>query len=338
MDGDLDIATAGRLSAVGYGLPSPVAVYVNEGGGNFSLPTPTPESKRGTGGMVSGLATADLDLDGRIELIAVGEFMPITIYRSEGALFDRRDTITGSEGLYRSVVTADLDGDQRPEIIVGGFGDNTLFSTSSAAERLSLYFGDLDDNGQPEPIFTRRFQDREYPLALKSELQAIMPSIKKRFIRHSDYADKNAEEVFGAEVLAKAYTQHADHSSSQVFHYSTGERRWVGNKLPWQAQVSMVMALQPLDVDGDGDLDLLLAGNFYGTQARVGPMDASRGTLLINEAGTFVAKPSTNRINLPGQVRHLTKLKIAGGQEIIAVVRNSGQLQLIELSSNKPLQ
>ena len=335
-DGDIDLATAGRLNLQGYGLPAPLAVYVNQGRGQFTLPQPGPTSRRAAAGMINDLTVGDLDGDGLLELVAVGEFGPVLIYRSIAGIFDTRDSITGSEGLYRSVALADLDGDDRPEILVGGYGGNTLFTTRGSEEALALYFGDFDGNGTPEPIFARRDGDAEYPLALKSELQASIPSIKKRFVKHVDYADQPLSAVFDPKVLAKAYVQRANSSLSQVFRYDTTTGEYSGTDLPWQAQTSVTMSILPVDVDGDGDLDVLLAGNFFATQPRVGPLDASRGTVLLNDSGRLTSERSLGGLGLGGQVRHLQLLPTPARAPVVVVARNNGRLQAIAFGPATP--
>jgi len=62
--------------------------------------------------------------------------------------------------------------------------------------------------------------------------------------------------------------------------------------LPTAAQFSSVLGSQIQDFDDDGQLDVLLVGNNYGTELTIGKLDASFGTLLKgNGKGNFSVVP-----------------------------------------------
>jgi len=69
-------------------------------------------------------------------------------------------------------------------------------------------------------------------------------------------------------------------------------RRWHvrAARLPIEAQLAPIYASLAGDFDGDGKIDLVVAGNFYGVTPREGRYDASYGLLLHGDGhGGFTA-------------------------------------------------
>src|SRR2546430_14465598 len=67
-------------------------------------------------GMVTSAAWIDYDHDGKLDLIVVGEWMPVRVFHQEnGRLVDRTAEagLAGTEGWWNSVTVADLNGDGR---------------------------------------------------------------------------------------------------------------------------------------------------------------------------------------------------------------------------------
>jgi len=89
------------------------------------------------------------------------------------------------------------------------------------------------------------------------------------------------------------------------------------------------------DFDGDGQLDVLLSGNDFGTEPVVGRYDAMNGLLLKGDGkGNFTPMPmSESGICLPGDQKALVKLRGAGNRYWVAAGQNRGPLQVYEWKS-----
>lgn len=82
-DGDMDLFVGGRVNARMYGyIPSSV-ILQNDGKANFSEVTQTVSRRLSNVGMVTDACWSDIDNDGWMELIIVGEWMPVTIFKNE---------------------------------------------------------------------------------------------------------------------------------------------------------------------------------------------------------------------------------------------------------------
>jgi len=88
------------------------------------------------------------------------------------------------------------------------------------------------------------------------------------------------------------------------------------------------------DFDGDGNLDVLLAGNDYGTEVSVGRYDAFNGLLLKgNGKGGFSAVPIANSgIFLPGNAKALVKFLGSNDTYQVLGSQNRGKLKIFRLN------
>jgi hypothetical protein len=103
--------------------------------------------------------------------------------------------------------------------------------------------------------------------------------------------------------------------------------------LPIQAQFSVLNGMQVDDYDGDGNLDILMNGNDYGTEVSVGRYDALNGLLLKgNGKGQFAPLSILESgIFIPGNGKALVKIRGAKGQYLMAASQNRGPLKIYAL-------
>ncbi|HMG94043.1 MAG TPA: hypothetical protein VK589_28480, partial [Chryseolinea sp.] len=77
--------------------------------------------------------------------------------------------------------------------------------------------------------------------------------------------------------------------------------------LPLQAQVSPVFALHAMDVNDDGNLDIITAGNLFKMGARFGMAAGNFGTVLLGDGhGNFKSLSSIESgLCIRGEVRNI---------------------------------
>ena len=139
---------------------------------------------------------------------------------------------------------------------------------------------------------------------------------------------KTINEIFDNDELKNAKVLEVNRFES-VYLENNGKKQFKVGALPNEAQVSKIFTFHATDVNQDGNLDVLLGGNFYGVSMYQGRYDASYGLLLQgNGKGTFRAiLPTSSGFLLEGEIRDIKPLKTASGL-IYLVARNNAPLQV----------
>ncbi|PYP10609.1 MAG: hypothetical protein DMD56_08565, partial [Gemmatimonadetes bacterium] len=324
-DGDVDLFVGGRVVPWHYGEAPRSLLLQNDGHGHFTDVTKrlAPELERV--GMVTDAEWRDVDGDGRPDLIVVGEWMPITIFRNAGGGKLVRLKTTGlehSEGWWNRIVAGDFTGKGRVDFIVGNLGLNTRLHASEA-EPTTMYVKDFDGNGVTDQIVSVYNHGTSYPIALRDELITALPYLRPRYPRYADYAGQTVTDIFSPAELAGATVKQA-HTFATALVRNNGDGSFTLVPLPLEAQLAPVYGILAQDLDGDGKPDLLLAGNFDGVQPEIGRMSASYGLALRGDGmGRFTPLPAAQSgFAVPGQARDIQRVRTRGG-DLYLVARNN---------------
>lgn len=94
------------------------------------------------------------------------------------------------------------------------------------------------------------------------------------------------------------------------------------------------------DYNGDGNLDVLINGNDFGTEVSVGRFDALNGLLLKGDGkGGFKPVPIIESgIYIPGNGKALVTLRGNKENYLVAASQNKGALKLFELKEKKGMR
>ncbi|MBS1666736.1 MAG: VCBS repeat-containing protein [Bacteroidetes bacterium] len=284
-------------------------------------------------GMVTDALWLDINKDGQKDLILVGQFMPITVLENHhGKLVNATEAygLSGTSGWWCRLAADDFDNDGDTDIVVGNLGLNTQFN-ASAKEPFTVTYSDFFNNGIIEPIICYYNQGISYPYLSRDEMVAEMPVLQKKFLHYADYADATLNDVFTHEQLQQAKTVDIKNLQS-VFLKNEGNKKFTITTLPASAQLSAINGIMSMDVDHDGNKDIVLAGNFYPFRVQMGPSDAGIGLVLKGDGkGNFQAMPySESGLLIKGDVRNLIGLRTAKGMLLVAA-KNNGLLQMVEL-------
>ncbi len=326
-DGDPDILLGGRVMPGQYPATANSFLLRNDGGG-FSDQTAALAPALARIGMVADIKTADLNRDGKPEILLVGDWMPITVLAWNGRQYADATAQYGlqqTNGWWNCLLLEDLDGDGDLDLAAGNLGLNTRFKASKEAP-LRVYATDLDGNGSLDPLLAMADGDRYVTVTLRDPLAMQIGGayLKKNFPRHTPYARAAITEVCPPETLRSALRLEAHTLQSAWFENRDGQ--FVLHNLPQEAQISPVFALLALDANGDGCKDLLALGNDDGVEVETARLDASNGCLLLGspQDGFRFISNREHGLRADGQVRAAALLRNA----LLLVGNNNGPVQI----------
>ncbi len=333
-DGDLDLFVGSRSIPWKYGLTPTSYLLENDGKGHFSIVTEEYAPELKNVGMVTDAKWFDYDKDKDLDLVVVGEWMPVTLFLNTGdSLVNITDKVglEKTNGWWNCITVDDLNEDGYLDLVAGNLGRNSKIQASEH-EPVSIYISDFDKNGLIEQILCHYKLGKSYPMLLRPDLMKQLPYLKKKLPNHADYAGKQITDIFTEEQLNEAVYKEATTLATTAF-YGNKEGIFQTQPLPTEAQFSPIYAIVARDFNADGTKDLLLAGNFYGINPQLGRYDASYGTLLAGDkAGGFTSVPSLNSgFSITGQVRDMVSLRYRNNQEVIIIAKNDDWIQVYEI-------
>jgi hypothetical protein len=334
-DGDVDLFIGGRMVPGKYGYDAPSFLYVNDGTGNFKNYTKRYLSQNELG-MVTDAVWQDVNGDGYPELLIVGDWMPLTVFENrKGNKLTRnpQSEIRNSSGWWNRIKPADVDGDGDTDFIIGNWGTNSRIKADTA-HPAEMYVSDFDQNGTVEQIINCVAEDgKSYPMVLKHDLQKQMPELKRKFVKYADYAGKNISEIFSEEQLRASTVKKVTNAYTSLL-INEGNLRFTLKNLPLEVQFSPVFGIETLDYNNDGNLDILLTGNFYDVVPEMGRYDANHGLVLKGMGnGDFdVMRSAQSGFFTRGQVRQMQKIRMANGQEYLLLAKNNDKLQVVAVN------
>lgn len=323
-DGDIDLFVGGRLKSDAIGQPVDSYLLVNDGKGGFiryNHPRGDPFKKLG---MVTDALWSDIDKDSDDDLVIVGQWMPVTFFENQNGAFRKlRSSVSEATfGWWNTVSSADFNEDGFPDYVIGNLGLNSRFKASST-HAVTCYVSDFDQNGSVEQILSQYNGSASYPMALRHDLVAQLPALKKKLLKYENYKLKRVSEIFLKEQLDSAILLKANELRSIVL-LSTKDRGFDIQPLPFEAQVSPVYSFYVGDIDNDAHADIVLGGNLYSVKPEIGRYDASRALLLKGKGdGSFATVDGENSgLMIEGEIRDIKHITIAGKQCLVFARNN----------------
>ncbi|HEY0740889.1 MAG TPA: VCBS repeat-containing protein, partial [Chryseosolibacter sp.] len=334
-DGDLDLFVGVRSIPFAYGLPTNGYILNNDGKGHFTNVTEKVAPGLTKAGLITTATWGDIDKDNDCDLIVSGEFMPIKIFVNNAGIFtDATDQagLSKTNGWWSEVIAEDVDGDGDLDLIAANHGLNSRFR-AGVDKPLSMYVSDFDKNGTIEQITTAYYGETSYPLVLRHDLLAQIPSLKKKFLKYDSYKDQTIDKVFTPEELKTAVRLDVYELQSGVF-INDGKGVFTFRALPIEAQFSKMYSVIVYDFDSDGHKDILLAGNLYRAKPEVGRYDASYGALMLGDGkGNFnYISPANSGLRIDGEVRDMQVIEVKGSKMLL-VARNNDSILFYKLQT-----
>lgn len=345
-NGKMDMFVGGFVSPGEY--PKPVSSFIlrnDSETGKLKFTDATAELAPDLTGLgaVTDALWSDFDNDGLIDLIITGTWMPVTFFRNTGDGFVNVTEQTGVQsktGWWNSITGGDFTNNGFTDYVVANHGLNSFY-TASDNQPLRVYAGDLNNNGLYDAVISTFKKDsdgifKEFPVHNFQQMQRVLPQITQNFPSNEEYGKTTIREFFSAEQLEKATIWETTELKTSIL-INNGDGTFNIQPLPYEAQFAPVYGLLSEDFDGDGNLDLLLSGNHFGADIRIGRYDALNGLHLKGDgSGAFsVVSHSSSGFYVPGDGKALIKLKGNDNKYLVAASQNNGPLKIFR-SENSP--
>lgn len=340
-DGDLDLFIAGRVEPWNYPKPVSSVIYRNDtknGIVRFTDVTSSIAKPLINIGLVCDAVWSDFDNDGWQDLLLAGEWMPVKFLKNNrGTFIDITSTtgINAVRGWWNSIVPGDFDNDGDIDYVIGNLGLNSFYRASHQYP-VSIYSKDFNNDGAYDAIPTIYLKTsqldtskREFPAHVKDDVAKQMIQFRSKYTDYRSYSSAPFNQMFTKEEMVGALKYEANEFRHGFFK-NLGKGKFEMIAMPSVAQFSCINGMLADDFDNDGELDILLIGNDYGTDVSVGRYDASNGLFLKGDGKGNFAHLSILESGwyVPGNAKALVKLKNPSGKTLIAASQNKEALKV----------
>ena len=323
-DGDIDVFIGSRSVVGTYGANPEHLFLENNGDGTFTNSTERIAFDLKNAGMITDAIWTDIDGDGIKDLITVSDWGSPIIFKNSGKRLTKLTTnLEGLTGWWNVIEVADLNNDGLNDLIIGNNGSNTSYKTSEM-NPMKMWVNDFDNNGTIEQIVTRNFHGKDFPVHMKKELTNQMVFLKKVNLKASDYAKRSIDELFTSEILNNSILKTAAVSES-IIAVNLGNGKFEIQKLPFRVQLSSVAGITTLDINGDGNLDLIMGGNNFEFKPQYSRLDASYGNVLLGDGNLNFTWQDYEKsgFSVKNEIKHLRTFRDKNGKTfVIAAINN----------------
>ena len=123
-------------------------------------------------------------------------------------------------------------------------------------------------------------------------------------------------------------------TSASVIAINEGGGKFTIKNLPPRVQLSCVCDITCTDVNKDGNLDLIMAGNNYEFKPQFSRLDASQGNLLLGDGklGFTWQDYETSGFKVRDEVKYLKQFKDKNGNTFVIAAVNNNKPKIFALN------
>ncbi len=337
-DNDIDLFIGARKTPENYPETPESSILINENG-HFIDKTP-PEIRNI--GMVTDALWADIDNDKHKELIIVGEFMNIEIFKNNKGILkkmpvswigEQNDKIT-TEGWWNCIKAADFDHDGDLDLIAGNQGLNGFIKPEKNYP-LYVYNKDFDQNRSLDPILGQYFEVKGkkmlFPIHTRDDIRKQFPETMIDFFTYEQFAKVGFKSLLKIKDLESETLKATTFATSYI--ENLGKGKFKVTALPGSCQIAPVNDILIDDFDSDGEPDMLFVGNDFSAESNYGRYDALTGLFLKGNKGEFTVIPSRNSgFYVPYQSNHIVYVTDQNGRKLIVATQNNEKIKVFEVN------
>ncbi|MDX1628748.1 MAG: VCBS repeat-containing protein [Fulvivirga sp.] len=283
-------------------------------------------------GIVNKIVPTDFDRDGWVDLLVVGEWTAIGIFKNNQGRFENiagKSDLNLDKGWWYTIVETDVNNDDLPDFVIGNVGRNTKYKATKE-KPLKVFGHDFDENGTWDLVLSSKYKDKYVPFRGKECSTQQMPFISQKIPTYDMFAKASISDVYG-QKLNEAYQAEATEFNS-ILLINQGDGKFIKQVLPVEAQFGAVLSGLSKDLNGDGYQDVVLGGNLYSTEPETPRFDTHIGTLLLSNGKDnyeFVANHKVN-LYLTGDIRSIDILDTRE-ESYLLVAKNNSDCELYKL-------
>lgn len=320
-DGDIDLFVGGAVTPGKFPKHDKNMLLQNNKG-IFKDVTETLAPELNSSGIVNYAAWADMDGDGKNELLLAGEWMPVMIFKWNNgklapsdatvAIQDKNKKVTSISlsnitGWWNTIKVIDIDNDGDMDIVAGNRGTNSRVC-AALDEPCTIYAKDFDKNGSYDAVLGYYIQGKCYPMYHRDQLIDQMPMMRKKFYRYRLYAGTTMDQLFSEEQKMGMDIYKTSCFQSGVF-INNGNGNYRFEAFPELAQLSTINDMLIDDFDKDGIKDIVIGGNCFDGDVSTGNYDAMAALFLKGDGkGSFMANMESG-VHTTGEVRRIIPLE-----------------------------
>jgi hypothetical protein len=333
-DGDYDLFVGGS-NIPGHFEKEPRSYLLLNTNGHFTDVTEYLANGLLQSGMIKSAIWTDFDNDNDLDIIAVGDWMGIKVWKNNSGAFTEVANESGldsTNGHWRSIIGGDFDNDGDIDYVVGNLGTNTRYHATKEFP-LELHYKDYDENGSVDFLHGRYQDSVLYPARLTASLINQIPTLRYKYLFSKSFANAKLADIVGGDSNLHSGGSRYVYDMNSLMLINDGKGSFSTKRLPTISQISPIYGMIADDIDNDGNLDLVHTGNFYGPDRDMWRYDAGIGMVLKGD-GKFGFKELSVKESgfyVPGEGRALIMMPRAGKNSLLLLSSaNKGTLQIFE--------
>jgi len=316
LDGDIDLFVGNLTESKHFGSSVNSYILVNDGKANFSkLKSFDLNSK------VNDAIWKDVNGDGRSDLIVATEWDGPKLFFNTESGFKLQDLPSKLNGLWQSVYVFDIDQDGDEDILLGNWGLNSKFKPNPKAP-LKMYYLDFDKNGNTETVIASQKNGLYYPIHSRDELASQLNIIKKRYVRHKDYALKTMEDIFTPYTLDEAQLNEVHSLASGYLENNNGKfSKFV--EFPYQLQLAPINSFKKINVKNKEQI--IIGGNSYRSSNYQGTYSGMKG-YLFSSLDSLIPVSNFGLDSFKQEINTIEEISFRN-HKLLLIISNNGPLK-----------
>lgn len=335
LDGDIDLFIGGHNKPGAYPLADQSYLLKNNKG-YFEDVTQEVLPNLNQFGLVTDAQWADINDDGRQDLVLVGEYSAVTIFQNlkEGFQQLNSEVLDDATGLWRAIEIVDLDHDGDLDMLVGNLGKNNMLSITPETP-LVITTRDIDKNGSVDPLIFNAQQNSKgnwdmFPVQFWDNLTQQSPLFRQEFNSYHAFSKANMAYYEKRGFMQQDSLLKAKYDTS-LWVENLGMGNFKLNSLPATLQLGPINDF--LVIGEDKNQRIYMVGNEFGGPPFEGNLDAFQGSIMQadHQAGKWqVLSAQESGFHVYGDAREISSIRLHNGKTLILVTQNQNRLLAFE--------